>query len=252
MVSGAWRALDEELARWRDAGRSVEFWWRDDDAGAADAALARLLALAARSAVPLALAVIPARADPGMFEGLGSAVSVLQHGADHHNRAAPGEKKTEFPAAEPIAAALARLGAGRARLAALAGARMVGALAPPWNRLPATLVPRLADAGLRALSQYGPRTSAEPAAGLKQVNTHVDIIAWRGARGFVGEAQALALALRHLEARREGRADAAEPTGWLTHHARHDEEAWRFLERLFEATRRAPGVRWRRAEELFR
>ena len=27
-----WPQLDDELARWREAGRTAELWWRDDDA----------------------------------------------------------------------------------------------------------------------------------------------------------------------------------------------------------------------------
>jgi hypothetical protein len=83
------------------------------------------------------------------------------------------------------------------------------------------------------------------------VNTHVDLIDWRGQGGFAGEAAVLGLAVRHLAARREGRADALEPTGWLTHHARHDAAAWQFLEQLFEFTGRMGGVRWRSAADLF-
>jgi hypothetical protein len=251
MVSEAWRAFDAEIARWRDSGHPVEFWWRDDDAGRPTPELARLLELSAKTGVPLALAVVPDAAVPELFAGLGGGVSVLQHGVDHRNRAAAGEKKTEFSAGEPAQAALARLAAGRALLASLGGARAIAALAPPWNRLPAALVPRLTAAGLRGLSTYGARSSAKPSPEVTQVNTHVDIIAWRAGRGFVGEGEALGLAVRHLAARRTGTADPAEPTGWLTHHARHDEAAWKFLARLFEATCGAPGVFWRRAQDLF-
>jgi len=249
-VLAPWRTLDEELARWRDAGREVEFWWRDDDACRATPALERLLALATRAGVPLALAVVPLAAQPQWLAGLSPSVRLLVHGADHVDRAAAGEKKTEYPASEPAAQALERLAAARARLERLAGARTLAALAPPWNRIAPGLVPQLAAAGFSGLSRYGARRSAEPTPGLREVNTHVDLVAWRAGRGFVGEAAALGLAVHHLAARRTGAADAAEPTGWLTHHACHDAAAWSFLERLFERTRAAPGVRWRDAAEL--
>jgi hypothetical protein len=84
-----------------------------------------------------------------------------------------------------------------------------------------------------------------------QVNTHVDVIDWRGTRGFIGEQQALGAATAHLQARREGRADANEATGWLTHHLAHDDACWAFLERLFDRTRREPAVAWQRADILF-
>lgn len=247
----AWGAFGDELQRWADAGRGVEFWWRDDDATRPDPALVRLLALAEQARAPLALAVVPAGAQAAIFAGMGPMTSVIQHGADHRNRAAPGAKKSEFPDGAPVAEAVARVAAARARLADLAGARMVPALAPPWNRIDRPLVPALAGAGLRGLSQFGARRAAEPAPGLRQVNTHVDIIDWRGTRGFAGEEAVLRVAEAHLAARRTGRADPAEPTGWLTHHACHDEAAWTFLERLFEFASRRGAIRWRSAGELF-
>jgi hypothetical protein len=247
----SWQAFFDELARWRDAGRTAEFWWRDDDAARPERALSRLIALAQRSATPLALAVIPMHAEKEIFEGIGSFVSILQHGTDHANRAAPDEKKTEFAAAEAPAAAIARLSAARRQLEALAGARFRPVLAPPWNRLPRQLAPHLAAAGFCGISQYGERSSAEASSGLRQVNTHVDIINWHSGRSFAGENDALAAAARHLAAKRTAAADAGEATGWLTHHALHDEAAWTFLERLFETTRERPFIAWRRAEELF-
>ena len=251
MLSGAWRALAEEIAFWRDAGLTVEFWWRDDDAARPAPALARLLALSANASVPLALAVVPRGADPGLLAGFGEPVSVLQHGTDHRNRALRGEKKTEFPVSEPPRVAAARLAMAREQLEVRAGNRFIPVLAPPWNRLPEALVPHLAAAGFRGLSQFGARRSAEPATGLRQVNTHVDVIGWRAGRGFAGEDESLAAATMHLAAKRAGAADRREATGWLTHHAVHDDAAWTFLERLFETTRKLPGVRWRSAPELF-
>lgn len=250
-MNAAWRSFGAELQRWADAGRDVAFWWRDDDAMRAEPALVRLLELAERARAPLALAVIPAGAEAGLFGAMGAMTSVIQHGADHRNRAAAGAKKSEFPEGAAAADAIARLSAARQRLAGLAGARMLPVLAPPWNRIDPALLPGLAGAGLRGLSQYGARLAECPAAGLKQVNTHVDIIDWRGKRGFAGEAAVLRMAEAHLTARRIGRADPAEPTGWLTHHARHDGAAWDFLERLFEFTRGAPAVRWMAAADLF-
>jgi len=249
--AGAWQAFFDEIARWKDTGRVVEFWWRDDDAARPDPAVSRLLGLAQRASTPLALAVVPLQCEKEIFENIGSFVSVFQHGTDHANRAVAGEKKTEFSAAEAPAAAIARLAVARRQLEAKAGRRFLPVLAPPWNRLPEILGPHLAAAGFRGISQYGARARAEAAPGLRQVNTHVDIIAWRSGRGFIGADHALAAATRHLAAKRAAAADPDEATGWLSHHAAHDEAAWAFLERLFETTRDSPAVAWRRAEELF-
>jgi hypothetical protein len=244
----SWRALEEELARWHAAGRMVEFWWRDDDASRPSEPLERLLALSERAAVPLALAVVPLAASPALFAGLRA--RVLLHGTDHRNRAAAGEKKTEFAAAEPDEAAIERLRRAGERLAALAAAGFLPVLVPPWNRFKLALVPRLPQAGLHGLSVYGARSAARAAAGVIEVNTHVDIIDWRGGRRFAGDEALLGAAAKHLAARRAGAADASEPTGWLTHHAVHDAAAWEFLERLFERTQRL-GVRWADPRTLF-
>jgi peptidoglycan/xylan/chitin deacetylase (PgdA/CDA1 family) len=248
MAGVTWRDLDEELRRWREAGRTADLWWRDDDASAPSGALATLLDLSRRSAVPLALAVVPNTAVPGLFEKPGA--TVLMHGTDHVNRARPGGKKSEFPESEPAEAALARIAAGHARLESLAGDTYLPVLAPPWNRLPPALAARLAECGLRGLSTYGPRARALVAPGVRQVNTHVDIIDWRGARGFVGEQAALGALVRHLCARRRDQLDAGEATGVLTHHAVHDAASWDFLERLLDRTR-AGGAQWREAAALF-
>jgi len=247
----AWQLLFDEISRWADAGRTAEFWWRDDDAAQPDAALSRLLAIAQRTSTPLALAVIPMRCSKEIFENAGSFVSILQHGTDHANRAGAGVKKTEFAAAEAPAAAMARLAAARAVLEAQAGKRFLPVLVPPWNRLPEQFAGPLAAAGFRGLSQYGARARAQAAPGLHRVNTHVDLVAWHAGRSFVGEEPALAAATKHLAAKRAATADPDEATGWLTHHLVHDEAAWTFLERLFESTRGRPAVAWRRPAELF-
>jgi hypothetical protein len=233
----SWGDLAAEIQRRSDAGRPVEFWWRDDDASVPNGEVERLLELSRSHRMPLALAVIPQEADAGLYALLHEHVAVLQHGTDHRNRAAAGEKKTEYPGAEPVAAALARISEGLKKLSSVSG--FIPVLAPPWNRMRKDLFDRLPGIGLRGISTYGAQTRREPAPGLRQVNTHVDIVAWRLGRRFVGEQQALSQAIEWLAA--EG------PIGWLTHHAVHDAAAWDFLERLFTVR----GVRWLSAAEAF-
>jgi hypothetical protein len=252
VVNQAWQAFFAEIAQWRESARIVDFWWRDDDACRPDPALARLVALANVHAVPLALAVIPADLQAAAFEPVDSLVTLLQHGVDHHNRAAAGGKKTEFPASELLATALERLADGQRRLQTLSASRVLPVLVPPWNRISSPgLIAQLADAGYRGLSTFGARGAMYAAPGVLMVNTHVDVIDWRGSRGFVGEEIALSVATRHLQARRRGLADVGEATGWLTHHAVHDEATWSFMALLLERTRGLDGVRWRAAADLF-
>jgi hypothetical protein len=143
------------------------------------------------------------------------------------------------------------LAGGRARLLALAGERLLPVLVPPWNRFPDALVTALPGLGFCGYSTFSPRAVPYPAKDVRQVNTHVDLIAWKRGRGFVGEARALAEAVEHLTARRTGVVDATEPTGWLTHHAVHGDDLWAFLERLFERTGAHAGIRWRSPTEVF-
>lgn len=233
-----WREVQAALDERNRAGRPVQFWWRDDDASVPSPALERAIGLSKKYRIPLALAVIPQNATPQLFQGLHERVTLLQHGTDHRNRAAAGEKKTEYPAAEPVDAALKRISSGMARLRAVPG--FIPVLAPPWNRMRKDLVDKLPGIGIRGISAYGAQTTREPAPGLRQVNTHVDVVAWRRGRRFVGEDEVLASTLRYLRSI-EG------PIGWLTHHAVHDAATWDFLERLFTLK----DVRWLSASEAF-
>src|SRR5579859_3936699 len=93
-----WADLDAELGIWQSAGRTADFWWRDDDAVVATPALDRLLALT--EGVPIALAVIPGQAGIGLAARLAGVpnVAVLQHGWQHVNHAPAEEKKSELGA----------------------------------------------------------------------------------------------------------------------------------------------------------
>jgi peptidoglycan/xylan/chitin deacetylase (PgdA/CDA1 family) len=250
--SARWPALREELDRWGDKGRIATLWWRDDDAAAPSRRLDDLLATA--GTVPVALAVIPALADRTLAAALQPAarasVCVLQHGWRHRDNSGGG-KKSEFPPARPSEETAADLTRARARLAALFGARALAVLAPPWNRFDDSLLPLLAATGIRGVSRVKPRRAAWPCAGVFAANVHVDLVAWRGDRGFVGEAAALAGLTGHLRARRLGTVDDGEPTGILTHHLVQDERTGAFLGRLLELTCGHRAARWLDARAVF-
>lgn len=239
----AWAALTAELDRWTAVGRIASFWWRDDDAVAATPALELLIALSERHNVPLALAVIPEGAGTGLVERLAlstAPVCVVQHGYSHRNHAPSGEKTAELGDHRDAAAVSAELADGRDRLSALFAERFLPVMVPPWNRIGPGVEAALPTLGFRGLSTFGPR----PAAGLGYLNTHVDIIDWRGSRGFAGEAACLEAAIGHLSDRRTGRCDPDEPTGLLTHHLDHDPASWHFVERLLDEVRRHPAAAW--------
>ena len=149
-----WTDLADELDRWGEQGRIATLWWRDDDAVAPSPRLDDLLATAGE--VPVALAVIPALADPALAARLGrsagSRVCVLQHGWRHVDHASGG-KKSEFPPSRSRAQMAADLAEGRTRLIALFGARALAVLAPPWNRFDDNSLSLLAANGIGAISR---------------------------------------------------------------------------------------------------
>lgn len=252
-MDAAWTSLAQELSRWQEAGRSVDLWWRDDDAIQDTPALRRLIAVAQ---VPVALAVIPGAVKPDLPQALATAPSaegftVLQHGFRHLNHEPATRKKAELGAARAAETVAAELAAGWTILQQHFGTRAIPVLTPPWNRIAPEVVARLPRLGFRGLTTYLPRRQALAATGLRQVNTHVDIIDWHGGRSFLGIAPTLALLENHLRARRLGAADAAEPTGLLTHHLVQDAESWTFLQRLQDWLSRFPMIRWLPAMAVF-
>ena len=244
-----WDDLKRELELWASGGKTPTLWWRDDDAAEPSAALDRAMALAEATDVALTLAVIPAR-NRLTAADLAGPVTAVQHGYAHRNHASPGAKKCELGPERRADHVIAELMTGRAALEQAFGDAFRPVLVPPWNRLGAHLWPLLPELGYAGLSRFGARE--RPAIGaMGIVNAHVDIVDWKGDRGFVGTDAALAQAIGHLRARREGAADPAEATGVLTHHRVHDAGCWDFLEKLFALTAGSGAVEWRSAAALF-
>ena len=92
------------------------------------------------------------------------------------------EKKAELGDHRAIGAVIEELEAGRASLASLFRDRFLAVLVPPWNRLSPNVALSRDQIGLPGLSTFNRVGSADPV----QVNTHIDLIAWRTTRGFVG------------------------------------------------------------------
>jgi hypothetical protein len=269
-MTDSWQRLAGELDRW--APGTASFWWRDDDAVAPSPALDRLLGLGPQ---PIALAVIPAEMAPELAGYLvgsqfaGRRVDVLQHGYAHCNHEPPEAKKAELGAARPAAVVRADLSHGARLLAAAFGAQALPVLVPPWNRIADPLIDLLAAEGYRGLSTHGPQppeaalpqmsppeaalpqTSPPAQRGILRVNTHVDIVAWRGGRGFIGLDAAIDRTVGHLAARRQGRAAADEPTGLLTHHLVLEDAAFDFMAEFLARTAEHPAVQWRAARDIF-
>jgi len=252
MLSGL-ENLDTELSRWALMGRQADFWLRDDDATIQTPALDRLLSFVNDARIPLALAVIPASATIGLaryLEPLG-VVSVIQHGYAHLNHENNGGKKSEFPETRSLDTVIGDLVKGRSVIADLFGAQSLPVLAPPWNRISSPAVQSLFNCGISGLSRFQPRSSSFAATGVKQINTHVDLISWRdGKVGKAGHKVAAEIA-SHLAARRTGEADLSEATGILSHHLTMDETAWKAFSEVLTFLSSDNRVHWKNAESLF-
>ncbi|MEH6525757.1 MAG: polysaccharide deacetylase family protein [Sneathiella sp.] len=239
----SWEALTAELDLWQAEKRMATFWWRDDDLIAPSAALDRLISLRDHFNIPLALAVIPETVDSSLTDYVTDCF-ILQHGFHHHNYADPSAKKSEFSNARPVEEMEADLTNGQNILSQLFGDQFLPFFVPPWNRIDDEVLQQLPKLGYIGLSRYKPRLKAVPAAGMVEVNTHVDPIDWRGSRSSLETSQILTMVLEHLIARRTGHADVREPTGLLTHHLVHDEEIWAQIYKVMSFLCNHPSVRW--------
>jgi hypothetical protein len=246
----AWAAFADELATWRAARRTAAFWWRDDDAGRPHGGLDRLLRLAGKTAVPLAVAVVPAWLERDVAAALRAAppaVAVLQHGWAHANHEPPGAgtprmRPAECGAGRPAAVALAEIAQGWQRLAAALGDRALPVFVPPWNRVAPDVAAALPGLGYRALSTFGPRDRAQPVAGLGILNCHVDPVLWRDEKRFAGATATLDRLRGELANRRDGPVDPTEPIGILTHHQAMTPDQWTFLEEWLTRLHRHPAA----------
>jgi len=246
----AWADLTAELDLWGESGRLATFWWRDDDAVAATPRLHDLFSVA--EGAPIALAVIPQRAQPELSAVLESwpNVAVLQHGWQHANHAEQA-KKSEFPEKRRPAVVRDELALGRARLAALFARRALAIFVPPWNRFAECFLPVLQEAGLIGISGMRGGRRVAPRPGIARADVHVDLVAWRAGGGFVGTEPALGHIVAHLRRRRRGEAEPGEATGILTHHLVTDRAALAFLARFGGVLSAHPAAAWIAPEQLF-
>mgnify|MGYP001327192138 CR=1 FL=1 len=225
----AWAELSDTLDMVAAGGRAASFWLRDDDAVRVTPPLERLGALISRAKIPLVLATIPALAEEDLPAWTRSHpdMRAAVHGYAHANHAPAGEKRQELGHHRPLDAVLAELVSGLERTKSLFGSQALPMLVPPWNRIAPTVADALPRAGFRLLSAFG--QEARRIEGLSVLNTHVDLIDWRGGRGCRAHDALISEIVALL--------GSTSPIGVLTHHLVHDEDAWTFLSRLFEVTR---------------
>lgn len=249
----AWRALDAVLERAHAAGRTLDFWLRDDDAVEPTPALDAYLARTRRWGIPAALAVIPARATRELDHRLADepAVDVLVHGWSHRNHAPAGARASEFGMGREAADMRADAGRGLARIGEIFGARALPVFVPPWNRVDPGFASALPELGYGGLSTHERRTPERSPAGLVTVNSHWDPIFWKAGGGLKDEAKLLDSLVRLIEEELAAPAGALEPVGILTHHLVHDGWIDRFLDEVFERLIGSGAARFVAARDAF-
>jgi hypothetical protein len=219
----------DELGRALDASpRVIEFFFRDDDAGWADARLLALLDLFARRAMPLDVAAIPCALTPALaaqlrarIDAAPDRVAVHQHGFAHLNHETEG-RKCEFGSARPDALHKQDIVLGRRLLAEVHELPVSDIFTPPWNRCTGATGEALRAAGFRVLSRDA---TAKPlnVAELYELPVTVDWFARR---------KGVRLNLAEVGMRLAGAAVAAVPVGVMFHHELMDEEEMRRADEL--------------------
>lgn len=249
-MTGGWIEVERELAAWSAGGLVPRLWWRDDDAVEVTPQLERMLAQSAHHAAPLLLAVVPAHATPALARQLADVrlVEPCVHGYAHVNFAPTGEKAQELGDHRPLEVVVADLRRGRERLQELFGDHLLPVLVPPWNRISDRVIAELPKLGFGGLSRFG-SSEIVVRAGLREIDTHVDIIDWKGGRVGIAHDR---LRRKLAEALATARAGGGSPVGILTHHLVHDATAWSFMDDLLAFVAAHPPLGWVAPRELWR
>ena len=238
----------DELRRALDgATTTVDYFFRDDDAGWADERLFALLDLFERHALPLDVAVIPRAVTPSLASELRSRAAasretfaVHQHGFAHLNHEREG-RKCEFGPSRPRELQQHDIESGRLLLVDVHGLPASDIFTPPWNRCTEVTGEALRASGFRVLSRD---VTARPlgVAGLYELPVRVDWFARRkGVRLSPGE-----LGASLAEAAR----DAEAPVGVMFHHELMDEGELRRAGELLALLAAHPAARCRLMSSL--
>ena len=239
----AWDKLKNELDNWEKQDRVATFWWRDDDAADITPELLELIHLSTDLMIPLVIAAIPfALSNDFRAYCFPHSVKLAQHGYAHINHANFLSKKSEFCKARSVKLRAMDIKNGFSSIMELK--QSIKIFVPPWNRIDNELLPILQKIGFHSISTFAARLTPEPVKGLKQINTHVDLIDWNGNKAFVGDRIAINYIVEHLKNKRLGYIDPTEPTGLLTHHLLHQSTCWSFLEKLFIEINAHPSANW--------
>jgi len=245
-AGGACDRLRATLDDVAGAGRTVALWWRDDDLQRPTPQLDALLGELGGHGIVPGLAAVAGLLVPDAVAAAGAG-RLLVHGWRHLNHSGPGTKKSEYGPERPLDVRLNEIAEAWRRLAAVAGDRALPCFVPPWNRVGDDLPGRLDATGIRVLSGFASPHRAPVPAAVPRLDTHIDLIDWRGGRTpLSAEAAAAAIDARIRAAGSCDRHDSPVdgPLGILSHHLVTDSAAWAGWRPLLAFLAGHPGVRW--------
>ena len=228
MSEAAIRRLREALDARVDAGVPVlPFWWRDDDLEAPNSALTDLLIATGDAGIAPAVAAISSTVTPEAIDALeGTAARVLPHGWRHHNHEPEGGKKSEYGPARGVEDRLAEIDNAHDRIVALAKARALPVFTPPWNNIADDLLSHLDRSKIAALSGYRSPGREPRSAACPRLDTHVDLIDWRGTRQGLTAERLVDLLIPWINPTSDTENPLDSLRGVLSHHLVTKPENW--------------------------
>jgi hypothetical protein len=237
-----WRPLRDELKKWHRKNLILPLWWRDDDAVEDSAALERLITLANKIDIPVHLAIIPRNAKPNLAQRLvgEKAIIPVVHGWAHRDNAAPEDNRSEFSDHRSAEDNREEAQEALRKLRRMFPDRLCPMFVPPWNHIDPGAISELPALGYKVLSTCNPRKAEEAAPGLKQINTHLDPIAWRDNETLHDLDYLMHSLVTALKRRRQGKDDNTEPFGFLTHHLAMNEDVWEFTRQYWSEILESP------------
>ena len=248
-------ALDQlrrELDTWEERDLQARLWWRDDDLGDPTAKLDPLLQCAGHLEIEPVLAVVPRWASDALPRRLADQkVCIAMHGWAHIDHQAGRGKKAEFGDARPIADLVKDARAGQERLADLFGSEPIDCFVPPWNRTVLDLAELLPSLGFQGISTFGTHRNTVQGCGVRWVNTHIDVIDWRGNRRFVGPDPMAEAITKELVSRRREVGPTCEPIGLLTHHLEMTKNDWTDFEAICAMLVTHPSTKMLGSRDIF-
>ena len=246
MSAAAIQRLRESLDARADAGAPVlSFWWRDDDLEAPNAALSELLFATSDIGVAPALAAISGTVTPDAIGALdGTAARVLPHGWQHRNHEPDCAKKSEYGPARPVSDRLAEIDLACDRISAVAGARALSIFTPPWNNIDVDLLPHLGGSKAAAVSAYCSPGREPMAAACPRLDTHVDLIDWRGTRRGHSVERLVDLLIPWIKLRSGIEYPLDSTRGVLSHHLVTLPKDWAAWARVWQVIASHSASRW--------